>query len=718
MEATLKGYIGKALTALGIHDIPVLLEHPADMRHGDWATNVAMAGAKAAGKNPRVLAEEIVGQLEAIADENIFKIEIAGPGFINIHLSDTYFTKALTAALATGEQFGVNDTLKGKKVIVEYTDPNPFKEFHIGHLMSNTIGESIARIIEATGAETKRACYQGDVGLHVAKAIWGIIQKEEQSSGVFMFNPESEFTLGAAYAAGAQAYEKDEHAKKEIIEINKKLYRIISNKVTEDSKEGRWYKDGKAKSLQDFETMYQRLGTKFNYYFFESNTGLYSLGYIPPRVFFGSSTVPSTAVINPENSPKNWVLWQHTITVTDRDFLLRSLSFTQTESKYTGGITNVSLYIDGKEYKSFPGEYNGEEVVFDFSASPILLSTGSRVIGLTGDISAGFNSVFSFKLTTLLAQDKEKSLMLSLDDTNGDKSLQSGLQFSSEFYESEGAIVYKGDESKGLHTRVFVNKEGLPTYEAKELGLAKIKYDTYPYDVSIIITGNEVNDYFKVLLDAMAKVFPELAAKTEHYSHGMLRLSTGKMSSRTGDVITAESLIEETKIKALAKIVESEFSDTEKGAIAEQVAIGAIKYSILRQASGKDIIFDFEQSLSFEGDSGPYLQYTHARTRSLLAKAEGKPVDASRMEGSAAGTLHKFLLRFPEVVLRAQGEREPHYIATYLIEVAREFNSFYGNTIVLDGAPDEPYKLALVQTTADILKKGLWLLGIPTPIKM
>jgi arginyl-tRNA synthetase len=286
------------------------------------------------------------------------------------------------------------------------------------------------------------------------------------------------------------------------------------------------------------------------------------------------------------------------------------------------------------------------------------------------------------------------------------------------FEKSDGAVVYKGDESKGLHTRVFINKDGLPTYEAKELGLAKIKYDTYPYDTSIVITGNEVNDYFKVLLDAMAKVFPDLAAKTEHYSHGMLRLPTGKMSSRTGDVITAESIIDETKEKAMTKITADNFSDAEKNDIAEKVAIGAIKYSILRQAAGKDIIFDFEQSLSFEGDSGPYLQYAYARTRSLLAKAEGHKIDPNAMGGEEIRPLHKYILRFPETVLRAQIEREPHYVTNYLVELAREFSAFYANTQVLDGAPDEPYKLALVEMTSHILKRGLWLLGIMAPERM
>jgi arginyl-tRNA synthetase len=189
------------------------------------------------------------------------------------------------------------------------------------------------------------------------------------------------------------------------------------------------------------------------------------------------------------------------------------------------------------------------------------------------------------------------------------------------------------------------------------------------------------------------------------------------MSSRTGDVITAESLIADVKEKALEKIENEAFNDAEKNEIAEQVAIGAIKYSILRQASGKDIIFDFEQSLSFEGDSGPYLQYTHARTLSLIAKAGEKKADPlSKHEGTIE--LHKKILQFGEVVLRASAEKEPHYITTYLIELAREFNAFYGNTVILDGSTDEAYKLAIVRGVSQTLKNGLVLLGIPTPERM
>lgn len=558
----------EALEALGIEASDVVIERPADMSHGDYSTNAALAYAKIAGVSPRELAGKLVEKILETPSDQIKEIEIAGPGFINFRLTDEYLAQALKDAIGQEQQWGRNEVLKDKKIIVEYTDPNPFKEFHIGHLMSNTIGESIARIIEASGAETKRACYQGDVGMHVAKSMFypSMMTDDAISLRKLKSFNEQAALWGIAYKDGSLAYEENnDDNRKKIVELNKIIYERTDPKITE------LYDLGRKISLDYFETIYKKLGTKFDYYFFESKTGEF-----------------------------------------------------------------------------------GKKVVLE---NPTI------------------------------------------------------------FEKSDNAIVYKGDEEKGLHTRVFINSEGLPTYEAKELGLAKIKYDTYPYDTSIVITGNEVNAYFKVLLDAMSKVFPDLARKTVHISHGMLRLPTGKMSSRTGDVVTAESLIEDTKEKALAKISKDNFSPSEQEALAEKVAIGAIKYSILRQASGKDIIFDFEQSLSFEGDSGPYLQYTHARTRSLLEKAGDKKIDAlCAHEGT--NTLHKLLLRFPETVVRASEEREPHYIATYLIELAREFNSFYAHTVILDDSADEPYKLALIKVVSHTIKNGLNILGIPTPERM
>src|SRR3989338_1456415 len=172
IQEKLKNSIREALKTLSITADDVHLEHPTDLNFGDYSSNAALAYAKEMKIKPRELAEKIAEEIRKNKIKEVEKVEVAGAGFINFFLSKEFFAESLSEAIEADENFGENDSLKGKKIIIEYTDPNPFKEFHIGHLMSNTIGESISRIVEASGAETKRACYQGDVGMHVARTVW------------------------------------------------------------------------------------------------------------------------------------------------------------------------------------------------------------------------------------------------------------------------------------------------------------------------------------------------------------------------------------------------------------------------------------------------------------------------------------------------------------------------------------------------------------------
>ena len=166
---------------------------------GDYATNAAMMNAKKGEGEPRDFAEFLMAELWKSEEirKVVEKMEIAGPGFINFYLKDDVVRGNIGHILNEGTKYGKNETEKGQKVIVEYTDPNPFKEVHIGHLMSNTIGEAFSRIIEANGADVKRACYQGDVGMHVAKSIYGMQRMEITDV----------HSLGKAYVFGSQAYE-------------------------------------------------------------------------------------------------------------------------------------------------------------------------------------------------------------------------------------------------------------------------------------------------------------------------------------------------------------------------------------------------------------------------------------------------------------------------------------------------------------------------------
>ncbi len=518
------------------------LVHPKDLKNGDFTLIVNDSSA-----------ESDFNKLDQNKINEVEKINFVAPRFINIYLSKDFFGDSIEEIIKEKESFGKNDSLKGGEIVVEHTQPNPFKEFHIGHLMNNTIGESIHRILKASGAETHMVSYHGDKGLHVAKAVWAILKGED-------FN--------IAYAKGNQAYEEDEGVKQQIIEINKKIYEKSDEAIN------KVYEEGRERSLNYFEEIYKRLGSPFEEHLFESVAGEV-----------------------------------------------------------------------------------GKEIV-------------KENVGKV-------------------------------------------------FVESEGAVIFKGEDFvPKTHTRVFLNKEGLPTYEAKEVGLAKIKREKWPYYAkSITVTADEQDSFFGVVEVAIGEIFEELKGRLHHLSHGILKLPSGKMSSRTGNVITAESLIDQVKEKITEKLIDREFSEEEKEEIAEIVAIGAIKYSILRQAIGKDIIFDFEKSLSFEGDSGPYLQYTYVRAKSVLEKAGF--VERVVKEGEAID-LERFLYRFPEVVERAAAEYAPHLLVTYLTELAAYFNSFYGSNKIID--PENPElsgsRLALTEAVSIVLKNGLNLLGIKVPQKM
>jgi arginyl-tRNA synthetase len=292
------------------------------------------------------------------------------------------------------------------------------------------------------------------------------------------------------------------------------------------------------------------------------------------------------------------------------------------------------------------------------------------------------------------------------------------------FEKSDGAIVFRADKhNPKLHTRVFITSEGLPTYETKELGLSEEKFRLNPnMNMSIVVTANEQADYMRVVAKALSLIRPDYTDKMKHITHGMMRLASGKMSSRKGNVITGESLIRDTIALVSERLKDNDWDEEWKSKIAEQVGVSAIKYSILKQSTGGDIMYDFATSISFEGDSGPYLQYSYARANSVLEKAEKEnilPDPHLQVELDEIFEVEKLLYRFPEVVLRSAGEYEPHYIANYLIEVARAFNSFYGNNLIVDRKDKtSPYKIALTFAFVFVMKKGLHLLGIVAPEKM
>ena len=276
------------------------------------------------------------------------------------------------------------------------------------------------------------------------------------------------------------------------------------------------------------------------------------------------------------------------------------------------------------------------------------------------------------------------------------------------FKQSQGAVIYEG-EKVGLHTRVFITSQGLPTYETKDLGLTILKDKDYPKAArSIIITANEQSDYFKVMLAALAEINPDLARKTTHLSHGFLSLSSGKMSSRTGNVYPAMKLLLEVK-----DAVHQQYPDSE---VRKEVTFAAVKYAFLKHRLGLDIAVDIKESIGLEGNSGPYLQYAYARANSILQKVDSRQQTADSSIELEAGerSLVRKISEYPEVIAKATAELMPHHVGTYLYELAQVFNQFYEANRVI-GDPRQAQRAALVSGYAKVLKHGLELLNIVAP---
>jgi arginyl-tRNA synthetase len=548
MEDTIRKAVQEALSRAGAPDTAFVVEWPSDMAHGDFATNAALAASKTLGKSPKALAEELVPHITEALGAEAKEVSVAGPGFINITLAREVFSKEMERIASLGAEWGKGGVNAGKRVMVEYSCPNPFKEMHIGHLMSTIIGEAFARVVENSGARVMRDSYGGDVGPHVARALWGL-----QKKGIT--EPASAKEIGDAYAHGSRAYEESEDAKAEIDALNVSIYKGDDAELME------LWRRGREVCLESFRELYKTLNTSFDYYFFESETA-----------------GPGTDMV--------------------RDGLARGV-----------------------------------------------------------------------------------------------------------FEESQGAVIYPG-EKKGLHTLVFITSKGTPTYEAKELGLAVVKEERWPTDTVFILTAAEQVGHFVVVKAALEDLAPQLGAKTHHVPHGFLRLTSGKMSSREGNIVTAEALLKDVLAKASEKNADP--------IVAEQVAVGAVKYMILRQAPGGDIIFDVEQSLSLEGDSGPYLQYALVRARSVLA-APAENSDEAVPEAPYA--LERVLTRYPEVAAKAERERAPHHVTQYLTMLASEWNSFYAKERIVGGT-NEAYKRKVARAFVTTMENGLNVLGIPAPEKM
>lgn len=539
-------------------DVLVRLERP-DPKYGDYATNVAMQLAKPLSKNPREIAEQIAEVLRQ--EDDIVDVSVAGPGFINLRLSDSALISQISERPAC--PYG------GMNIVFEYSCPNAFKELHTGHLYQTIFGDIASNLMLVGGAKLTRTSFGGDVGLHVAKCLWGMREElggeaPEKLSEIADNAFDRARWISQCYVRGARAYEDDIDVKSTIDQLNVTIYDFHK---TDD-----------------------------------------------------------------HQSPLAQIYWT-----------TRQWSFDYFRAFYE------MIRVENQHY--YP----------ESQTAPV----GMKVI---------------------------------------DEQLEKG-----NLKRSNGAIVYEGDESKHLHTRVFVTSKGLPTYETKDIGVIWLEKQDYNFDHRYLLTGNDQKEYMRVVYAAAELFRPELVGTMTHLTNGTVRFADGKkMSSRLGNVSRAADVIEAVR-ERVADLV-----DDEK--LREDVALGAVKYAFAKYKLGGDINFDLEETVSLQGNSGPYLQYAHARARRILENVKVKFATPEELFDEDRALVHK-LGEYHEVMNVAVAHLEPHHICNYLFELAQEFNRYYEKNRVV-GDKKEAHRASLVALYADILKAGLTVLGISAPDKL
>lgn len=304
--------------------------------------------------------------------------------------------------------------------------------------------------------------------------------------------------------------------------------------------------------------------------------------------------------------------------------------------------------------------------------------------------------------------------------------IEEGLQ-KGVFFRKEDNSVWIDLTADGLDEKLVLRSDGTSVYMTQDLGTAQLKYDDFRMDKSIYVVGNEQDYHFKVLFLILQKLGKTWAEGLYHLSYGMVDLPSGKMKSREGTVVDADDLMDEMEqtakeqTEAMGKV--DGFGEEEKLHLYHTIGMGALKYFLLKVDPKKRLLFDPNESVDFQGHTGPFIQYTHARIRSVLNRADVSSISKTAIPGNLAPEERDVIVsltQFPEVIKTAAEGYSPAVIANYVYELAKNYNKFYHEKSILQ-AEDETirqFRLQLSIASGKVIKKGMGLLGIEVPERM
>ncbi|WP_312653018.1 arginine--tRNA ligase [Aminipila sp.] len=561
--------ICEAVEGISLEEVMSMVEVPTDTKMGDYAFPCFKL-AKTLRKAPPLIAKDVAGKLAGNAAFE--KVESVN-AYVNMFLSRKGFMEdVVKEAVAEGENYGRSTIGGEKKVIVEYSSPNIAKPFHIGHIRSTVIGNSIYKIYDFLGYDTVRINHLGDYGTQFGKMIvayrkWG--NKEDVIKSPIK-------TLLEYYTKFHVEVENDPS----LDDDARAVFTKLENGAPEEVALWQWFRD---ESLKEFSRVYEMLGISFD---------------------------------------------------------------------------------------SYAGE-----------------------------------SFYSDKMGRVVDWLKDKELLV----------------------ESEGANIVELEEY-GMSPALITKKDGSTLYITRDIAAAVYRKEHYNFHKNLYIVASQQNLHFQQWIKIVELMGCEWAKDCVHIPFGLVSLEEGTMSTRHGRVVFLEDVLNRAVEQTKEIIKEKNVATDNIDETAKMVGIGAVMFQELSNNRIKDYVFSWDKVLNFEGETGPYVQYTHARAASVLRKADVASVekakkvsalDMSHVLSDSAYDLAKLIYEFPQVIVEAGDKYEPSVLTRHIVDIAQSFNRFYHDEYILvDDEAEKLAKLALVIAAKNTIKNGLYLLGIKAPEKM
>ena len=642
-------------------------------------------------KSPEQTAQEIGEYLlrhePAVAEFNVIK------GFLNLTIACACWIDLLNEINGQPSYGIIPVTEQSPLVMIEYSSPNTNKPLHLGHVRNNLLGYSLSEIMKANGNKVVKTNIVNDRGIHICKSM---LAWQKWGNGV---TPETagkkgDHLIGDFYVLFSNKL-KEETAALEAKGMTKEEAEAASPLMAEAREMLRKWEAGdkEVRALWEmmnnwvyagFDETYKMMGVDFDKIYYESQTYLEGKGKVleglDKGIFYRREDGSVWADLTKDGLDEKLLLRA------DGTSVYMTQDIGTAKLRFDDYPINKMIYVVGNEQN------------YHFQVLSILLDKLGFEFG-KGLVHFSYGKVL--------------------------EGLDKGI-----FYRREDGSVWADLTKDGLDEKLLLRADGTSVYMTQDIGTAKLRFDDYPINKMIYVVGNEQNYHFQVLSILLDKLGFEFGKGLVHFSYGMVELPEGKMKSREGTVVDADDLMEEMVGTAreisqeLGKV--DEMTPEEAENIARMVGLGSLKYFILKVDPRKNMTFNPKESIDFNGNTGPFIQYTYARIRSVLRKAaeqgivlpEQLPTTTTISEKEE--NLIQMIADYASVVREAGKEYSPALIANYTYDLVKEYNQFYHDFSILREENEEvkEFRLVLSANVAKIVKSAMSLLGIEVPERM